>query len=192
MLAGLILAGGLSSRMGRDKAQLRSCHSGLSLLEECEALLPQVGVEHSLISSHRHPDGLRDIIPQCGPISGIHAALDAINKHYHEVSELIVLPVDMPNLNAKGLTKLIRRGREVKQACCYQRCYLPLYLPVTDATHTYVRQLMQTVQNRGNYSLKHMLLTLDGIQIKADDEQLLLNINQPQEWLDFDNQRKIK
>ena len=192
MLAGLILAGGQSSRMGRDKAQLRSSHSGVSLLEQGEALLQQVGVEQTLISSNQHPNGLRDIVPQCGPMSGIQAALDAIDKHYHGINELIVIPVDMPNLNASALAKLIALGRAGKQACCYQYCYLPLYLPVSDKTHAYIRQLMQKGQKGGNYAVKHMLLALEGRQIAVDDEQLLLNINQPQEWLEFDNARKME
>lgn len=189
MLAGVILAGGLSSRMGRDKAELRSSHSGLSLLEQGQALLQQVGVEQTLISSNQHPDGLRDISPQCGPISGIHAALDALDKQHHTLSELIVIPVDMPNLNVSALAKLIVVGREAKQACCYQHCYLPLYLPVTREIQIYIKQIMQ---KGGNYSLKHMLLALNGLQISVDDEQRLLNINKPQQWLDFDKQPNIQ
>jgi molybdopterin-guanine dinucleotide biosynthesis protein A len=189
MLAGLILAGGLSSRMGRDKAQLHSSHSGLNLLEQCEKLLQQVGVEQTLLSSNQHPKGLKDIIPQCGPISGIHAARDAMDKQNNGFCELIVVPVDMPNLNAKALAKLIEVGREAKQACCYQHCYLPLYLPVTQKTHAYIKQLMQ---NGGNYSVKHMLLSLDGMQVGVDDDQLLININKPEEWLEFDKQRKTE
>jgi molybdopterin-guanine dinucleotide biosynthesis protein A len=189
MLSGLILAGGLSSRMGQDKAQLRSCHNNLTLLERAEALLQQVAVEQTLLSSNVHPEGIKDLKPQCGPLSGIHAALDAIGKYNNKINELLVIPVDMPNLKASDLHKLIVTGREAGKACCYRACYLPLYLPVNLASNNYIQELMQ---EGGSFALKHLLLALDGIQIVVENQASLLNINKPQQWLDFEQQDNIQ
>ena len=108
---GVVLAGGLSSRMGRDKALL--AWRGRPLIEHQLALLREAGAEVVHVSGERPAyGGIADTLPKAGPVGGLAsiaaacAGLDA---------ELLVIPVDMPLLGAA----LLRRLRiERPQATC--------------------------------------------------------------------------
>jgi molybdenum cofactor guanylyltransferase len=60
-----ILAGGLSTRMGRDKARLRL--GGRSMLAYARAAARATGLPVRLVR--------RDLVPRCGPLSGVFTAL---------------------------------------------------------------------------------------------------------------------
>jgi molybdopterin-guanine dinucleotide biosynthesis protein A len=107
-LYGLLLSGGQSRRMQRDKAALD--YGGASALERSWALLTPL-VERAWLSIRadqaRDPARaalpcLADLQPGLGPISGIHAAL-----HAHREAAWLVLAVDLPFLDAGTLQQLI-------------------------------------------------------------------------------------
>lgn len=93
-ISGLILAGGRSRRMGRDKAKLLL--DGKSLLQWQVEKLQQLGLGEILISAPEtvsYP-GIRtvqDCYSGCGPISGLHAGLSAASCRY-----CLVIGVDLP------------------------------------------------------------------------------------------------
>jgi len=71
-MAGIVLAGGLSSRMGQDKALLR--WQGRSLLAHMCALLQAAGAQ-TLRVSGSYPalpgvESVPDLVPRCGPLGG--------------------------------------------------------------------------------------------------------------------------
>ena len=183
MIVAVVLAGGLSSRMGRDKAQLYCSKSNLTLLQSAEQLAALLSPAQVLLSSNQHSSGIKDVFPQCGPLSGIHASCIEIRKQYPEVDEVLFIPIDMPYLEVDDLSLLINAGQQAQRPCCYTRCYLPLYLPINTPTLEY---LHNTLLSKGNYSLKKMLERLNGLQVKANKSQHLININEPHEWQDFE------
>ncbi|QEE29491.1 molybdenum cofactor guanylyltransferase [Terriglobus albidus] len=92
-LAGCVLAGGRSTRMGRDKALLRingrTLHAlALDKLAVCTTLLYTSG-------ERVDPEERRSIVLKdpysCGPVGGIVTALEA-----SEAEWMLFLPVDMP------------------------------------------------------------------------------------------------
>lgn len=97
---GVVLAGGLSSRMGRDKALLR--WDGRPLIEHQMAVLQATGVHEVKVSGER-PDyhGVADQVPQIGPIGGIAGVAAACDD-----VELLIVPVDMPRLQPTLLQRL--------------------------------------------------------------------------------------
>jgi molybdopterin-guanine dinucleotide biosynthesis protein A len=108
MVSGLILAGGRSARMGRDKAGL-VLPNGSTLFERQAAVLRGVGV-NALFASVR-PDqtwsspgvsSVRDEIADAGPLAGIAAGLRAA-----PAGLMIVLAVDMPAIDQTHLRRLI-------------------------------------------------------------------------------------
>ncbi len=103
----VILAGGKSSRMGRDKAFVEV--SGQSLLARQIALVREVGAGEVFISGRAGVDystfGCRvllDNFPDAGPLSGIERALDVCTTPL-----VLVLAVDMPAMNAAMLGRLL-------------------------------------------------------------------------------------
>lgn len=103
----VILAGGKSSRMGRDKARLEI--AGQTLLARQIALVRDVGAHEVFISDRGQSDYstfgcrvLRDRFPDAGPLAGIERALDASTSPL-----LLVLAVDMPAMNGTILGNVI-------------------------------------------------------------------------------------
>lgn len=104
MISGVILAGGKSSRMGSNKAEL--AYRSLSFVDIQVRKLVQVGITDLMISGYAKqiPETryIPDIFKKKGPLGGIHAALtNAANP------SCLVLSVDTPLIPAKLLGNLI-------------------------------------------------------------------------------------
>ncbi len=101
----IVLAGGRSSRMGRDKAMLRLCGSSLLELQLDKARL--LGSDDILISGAREAQGaaraVPDAYPDRGPLGGLHACL---REARHPICA--VLSVDAPLIPPCLLRDLVR------------------------------------------------------------------------------------
>ena len=102
----LLLAGGKSARMGTSKAEL--LYEGKTFLEHMLDKARALGIEKCYISgySSRREDvrTVWDIYPDRGPLSGLHASLQAMDTPY-----CLVLPVDAPKLPVDILEALLRQ-----------------------------------------------------------------------------------
>ena len=103
-VSAVILAGGLSSRMGRSKAELE--WDGVTLLEHQVKKLQMLGISDVLVSGYpKPPDGtgsVADRYPKKGPLSGIHAGLSAaVNEH------CLIVSVDTPLMPVNVLEELV-------------------------------------------------------------------------------------
>lgn len=99
---GLIMAGGRSRRMGRDKALIE--YEGRTLLARAEGLLASLGIaDIRLLGRPDHPRGEADSTPDQGPAAALQMWLAANNCP----RRIIVLPVDMPHLDASTLSMLL-------------------------------------------------------------------------------------
>jgi molybdopterin-guanine dinucleotide biosynthesis protein A len=102
----VILAGGKSSRMGRDKAWLEV--EGMPLLARQVKLVREMGAAEIFISGRPEKDYsefgcpvLQDKFAGAGPLAGIERALAATSS-----SLLLVLAVDLPAMKAGFLRRL--------------------------------------------------------------------------------------
>lgn len=104
--AAFILAGGKSSRMGADKAQLKL--QGRTLLEIAVEKARQVLTTTDIIGprSKFGPEAVEDIFPNCGPLGGIHAALTHSGCDFN-----LILAVDTPFVEARFLRFLLEQSR---------------------------------------------------------------------------------
>ena len=110
--AGVLLAGGRSRRMGRDKALLPLPDGRLLWQRQLAVLQALEPAELFLSGPPRQgfpPDVplLADHTPGLGPLAGIAAALGAMRS-----SLLVVLAVDMPAMTTDCLRGLLRSCRE--------------------------------------------------------------------------------
>lgn len=109
-LVGVVLAGGASRRMGRDKALL--AWHGEPLIAHQLALLEACGVDTALVSGERPAwHGIADARANGGPVAGIAGILAARSGDLR----LLVIPVDMPLLQSALLQRL--RDREPDAPC---------------------------------------------------------------------------
>lgn len=100
----ILLAGGKSSRMGSNKAELTfQGKTFTNLLIEKARML---GIEKIYLSGFEKTDAsvqvVWDIYPERGPLGGIHACLKAMETPY-----ALVLPVDVPQIPVNVLELLI-------------------------------------------------------------------------------------
>jgi molybdopterin-guanine dinucleotide biosynthesis protein A len=102
----VILAGGMSSRMGRDKAMLE--FEGETLLARQIRCAREAGARQVIISARHDSDYpacgcpvLADAITGAGPLAGIARAFQGIPEPL-----LLVLAVDMPRIAAAFLREL--------------------------------------------------------------------------------------
>jgi molybdenum cofactor guanylyltransferase len=164
-IAGLILAGGASRRMGRDKAKLVS--GGKTLVERMAAILQKAGCAPVQISGQ---SGIKDVYPGMGPLAGMHAAVLAIK----EAKAIIIVPVDMPELSHKCLQKLSDTAGE---AVFFEGQSLPLKLACTDQI---LERLERILRSPGaDLSIRNFVrglkaTVLDASEVKAQE---LTNLN---------------
>jgi molybdopterin-guanine dinucleotide biosynthesis protein A len=120
-LYGLLLTGGRSKRMQRDKAVLE--YGGQSQLERAMRLLEPL-VERVFVSVRadqlQDPQRARyaciaDTLPDLGPVGGIHAAL-----HAHPQAAWLVLACDLPFLDVATLQQLIAAREPLRRATAFR------------------------------------------------------------------------
>jgi molybdopterin-guanine dinucleotide biosynthesis protein A len=178
---GLVLAGGLSSRMGRDKAKLRRAEQ--TMLDYSQSLFEPLNMEVFISGGEQ---GLPDLFPQLGPLAGIYTIINHCKSAHVDIDALLIVPVDMPLLTTPLLRKLMSAGMASSSAACYQESYFPLYLPVTNTLYEYLSRvfLEQAGVNGSNQSrsIKKMLATIGVVSLPLEDVQALVNVNTPEEW----------
>ena len=201
-LIGLVLAGGQSRRMGQDKALMR--YQGRTLIDNASLLLQAASCDKVLISRNT-PGFLNDKIEDAGPLSGVLAVLDALSQsdnHNGNPCELLVLPVDMPQMTPELLRILVSRGREAEKACYVEKRFLPFYLPVTQDTKALLanylveqskRRVVGFLEILNAVSLKEGDLKKTARKEESDNKKRLanmsnedgvewLNVNTPGDW----------
>ncbi len=147
-VAGVVLAGGLSTRMGHDKAQMRVHGADKpDLLARTHALLadllPRCWVSCRPDFPRSGYECLFDDTPGQGPAAGILAALRAAREH--DFAAVLALSCDMPLMDAATLRRLLAAraaapagtlatlyedaasGRPEALAAIYETASLPLF-----------------------------------------------------------------
>ena len=99
-MTGFVLAGGKSTRMGRDKALLD--WNGRTLLDHMTNLLCDITEQVWVVGRNQLPDRL----PGLGPLSGIATALEATSTDAN-----LIIAVDLPHLT-KDFLKYLRSRTE--------------------------------------------------------------------------------
>lgn len=154
-MTGVVLAGGQSSRMGRDKAALE--FEGQTLQDRCVAVLRECFPEVLVIRD--------DDLPGLGPIGGLATAL-------RRAPEIFVVACDMPFLDAA----LIR------EMAAQLPGFDAVAMPGEPLHAAYAARILPVVEAQiaaGDYSLQSLLSTL---RVKYIAAKPLANINTPKDW----------
>ena len=105
----LLLAGGKSARMGKNKAEL--LYRGMSFLEWMVEKARVLGIEEMYISGypqeHKQVHVVYDVYPDRGPLGGLHACMKEMKTPF-----CLVLPVDSPTLPTEILEEMIRKHEQ--------------------------------------------------------------------------------
>jgi molybdopterin-guanine dinucleotide biosynthesis protein A len=179
-ITGIILAGGKSSRMGRDKGTL--------LLKEktfiqhiANALKRLVGdivivsdnPKHNLFGATR----IEDIIKNAGPLAGIYSGLKYSRTDYN-----LVVSCDVPFITSDVLRKLAKNheeGLDVVQLESNRKT-----MPLTAIYNKACEQTIKDLLNKGEKRVRFAVSQLKTKTIKLDDNLSLAitNINTKEEF----------
>ncbi len=105
-MAGIVLAGGKSARMGEDKARLPYVGTTLlaHVIETLRLLTPSIVVVMDQAGKYALPPDVQvavDLFPNAGPLGGLVTGLTAVEDGYH-----FVVACDMPHLHPALLSLL--------------------------------------------------------------------------------------
>lgn len=187
-LTALLLAGGESRRMGRDKATMEC--EGRPLWKRQLEVLRAVEPETIFVSARTKPSWLPkdaglllDDPPSRGPLSGLTKGLAAMRT-----THLIALAVDMPFMTSEqllSLSTLAQEGRGVVPVIRDQAEPLVAVYPAEVATDF-------AIAVAGiDFSLRNIIrkLTADDkvrlVSVPATDEHLYRNVNDPGDLAKF-------
>ncbi len=184
MLYSLLLAGGNSSRMGKDKRQLK--HEGKTLLEKALRLLEMSDADEIIISGDvQGHECIQDMVPGCGPLGGLHAALHFIQEQGAlDEALLLVIPVDMPLLQVDTLARLVH-GIGSGDSCRYEKEVFPCVFKASSMLLEHLDDLLaDSTELGGNRSMKALLEFGNAVTLEAASvpSSTFLNLNNPQDW----------
>ena len=182
-LFGLVLAGGSSSRMQRDKAALE--YEGESQLTRAARLL-QRHVQQVFVSVRpaQAEDPLRNAWPMIidtiegeGPIVGIRSALSA-----HGDVAWLVIACDLPFLSDTTLAHLIASRQPEALATAYRSAHDNLPEPLCAIWEPASAAALADYQTNGGRCPRKFLIRSEAPLLDAVDAHALDNINTPQEY----------
>lgn len=169
-----ILAGGYSSRFGQDKA--RFVYQGKALLEWVKTSLSASDDLFIVANRQYNEFGLsvhNDIVPQQGPLSGLHAAL-----HQAKHNWLALAACDLPFLTNTYWQALLahtqthqavlvtKEGKLEPLAALYNKSILPIVETQLKARQRPVHELIKKIDAR--------IIPIETLEL---DPKLLSNIN---------------
>jgi len=180
---GAVLAGGKSSRMGRNKAYLP--YGENRLVDHMVRLLGAHGCAPVLISGK--VDGyccIEDQVADTGPLGGIHAVAEMAARQGQPQAWLFV-PVDMPLLSDALLARLTTCACEYNvDGACFTGWPLPLFLRLHGPVRVALHNAAEKMKSGTDISVRQFLADLRICQKKYSEEEaaLLANANTPEDW----------
>ncbi|WP_051143736.1 molybdenum cofactor guanylyltransferase [Psychromonas hadalis] len=180
-IAGIVLAGGLSSRMGQDKAQLMMAEK--TLLQRAVTLLGTLDLSHVFVSgAYVGFDCIEDHQVALGPIGGLHACVEQL---FIEYDALFIVPVDMPLLGNEQCKWLLEQFKNHPQGVFYEHATFPMILPLTVLLKNYLAEVLSSSNNKQR-SLYRLLKTvkLQPINYQIETCFRFQNSNTPEQWAD--------
>lgn len=174
-----IMAGGQSSRMGRDKALVTL--GGKTLLERAvehwrdwgNALFLSVGAEDREQLAPAGTVPVFDRYPGFGPLGGLHGGLLRCETDF-----LLLCAVDMPFLTPEqGETLVASIGQA--DACVYTLDERPQ--PLFGLYRTTCLSVAQLLLERGESRMMRLLEMVHTVRVPAEDWEAFRNLNTPGE-----------
>lgn len=192
-ITGVILAGGKSTRMGQDKAELQLHNDSLVQIafNRLSVIFDNVFIVRStpLQSSELNKRVIPDIYPGMGPASGIHSALTHCSDEMY-----FILSCDMPFFSTNSVKFICEqsRGYDVTVPIHNGRIYPASALYNKNALYAFEKAISpsndQKQEKRKSLSLNNILHDLnvqylDMTKSPAGFKELeLFNINTPEDY----------
>ena len=185
--AGFLLAGGRSSRMGRDKALLTLggeplVARGIRKLGEICAEVAIAGGDEELAKFGRV---IPDKSPGCGPLGGIVSALEQSSFEWN-----VFLPVDAPYVPVAALKTLLSTAAGFSGVCVMARVQGRMQ-PLCAVYSKDALTVLQEELAAGRWKVTLAIETAGAIKIvDFDDASWFANLNTPEEFAEAEQHLK--
>ena len=175
-----MLAGGKSSRMGRDKALLP--FRGGALAGHVAAAVAAAAGCVTLIGDpqkygHLGYPAMPDRSPGVGPLGGIESALS-----YTEADWNLVVACDMPGISVEFLRGLLDAAERLEAAALVPLGPSGRLEPLSAVYHRRCLEPVRRALDTGVRKITDVLAGLDVARWSVDDDGVFENLNTPEEW----------
>lgn len=179
--AGFLLAGGRSSRMGRDKALLPI--DGRTFAEHiAQKILEAAGSVALIGPAGKYPlKSFPDLLPGNGPLGGVYTAL-----HYSSSDWNLIVACDMPYITVELFEHLFRAAESADSAHDAD-CVVPgspggALEPLCAIYHRRCASAALSAITRKSLKMHDFVSGLKMSLAPIEDLSAFKNINTPQEW----------
>lgn len=177
--SGFVLAGGASSRMGRDKALLP--YRGSTLVQHVARAVEQAAGNVALIG----PIGYGalgypvypDKVPRCGPLGGLYTALTVSGTDWN-----LIVACDMPDVSVDALRSLLDAAAESSDNCIIAHSPAGDPEPLCGVYHRACLPVIERAIEEKRFRMKDLVVQL---QVRLLDRGVISNVNTPADWANF-------
>lgn len=187
-LYGLVLAGGRSSRMGKDKGLIQYRNKPhreylFDLLGKfCDNVFTSCRSEQE-IGSSLNP--IYDKFDFESPLNGIISAMEQ-----HPEKSWLTVAVDMPLVDENVLQFLITNRNNARVATCFYDSDGKLPEPLLTIWESSALKLLKDYTLNGGVSPRGFLVGHDCKKLTSPDPRIHININTPEDFAKVKNQRR--
>jgi molybdopterin-guanine dinucleotide biosynthesis protein A len=177
-----VLAGGASSRMGRDKALL--AYSDSTLVEYVAQAVRQAVGSVALIgdpdryAAMGHPV-YRDEVPGCGPLGGVYTAVRVSRADWN-----MVVACDMPGISAAALGGLLDPEARPESNCIMAVGPGGEPEPLCALYHWRSLPALDRAIRDKRFKMRDLVSEL-AVELRPLEAAVLANVNTPGEWAEF-------
>lgn len=187
-LAAFILAGGKSTRMGTDKALVRL--RGRTLLdlalETARSVATKVAIVGSSTKFSAHAPVIEDIFPDCGPLGGIHAALQSSTSDLN-----LILGVDLPLVTPQLLEFLLSKAAGSPAALVTVPRTIRGWQPLCAVYRREFRQVAEDALRAGRYKIDALFdpartraIAEEELRAAGFSAEVFRNLNTPEDLVE--------
>jgi molybdopterin-guanine dinucleotide biosynthesis protein A len=176
--AAFVLAGGRSTRMGRDKALLpwNEGKNGGTLLGHVASLVRQAAGNVTVIGHDAYLDlgfdVVPDTIPNCGPLGGLLTAFQVSTA-----DRVLLVACDMPNLTPELLRGLMQHPGDAVVAQSGGRLH-----PLCAVYHRKLQPQVAAAVQKRSLKMHDFLSTIQIHPYPVQEADLLKNLNTPEDF----------
>jgi molybdopterin-guanine dinucleotide biosynthesis protein A len=179
MGSGFVLAGGRSSRMGRDKALLPA--GDRTLIDQIASRVRAAAGNVTLIGPPERYAALGypvmpDRVENCGPIGGLYTALSITEADWN-----LVVACDMPALTTEFLCRLLRAAESSGADCVVPKTASGLE-PLCAVYHRRCLAAAERAVFSKRFKMHDFISSLRFTTVVASDPSALENVNTPEQW----------
>jgi molybdopterin-guanine dinucleotide biosynthesis protein A len=180
-MAGFVLTGGRSSRMGRDKALL-PIEGSLMVERTAEVVCAAAGSVTLIGAPGRYArlglPVLSDLVEDGpgGPIFGLHTALKTTCADWN-----LLVACDMPGLTAGFLSDLLAAAKQLGCDCLVPKTDSGLH-PLCAVYHRRTARTVEFAVQHKRFKMHDLLKSFGAVSWPVADASLLENVNTPLEW----------